>query len=667
MQLRNEKWTAAELVAVPLSNYFDAQYYGPISIGTPPQSFRVVFDTGSSNLWVPSESCGAADVACRLHRRYDKSMSRTYSSDGTKFSIEYGTGSLSGFLSADTVTVGDVTVNGQTFAEATSQPGSTFVSAKFDGILGMGYKAISVDKVTPVFENMVRQNLIDEPVFSFYLNRDPSAAEGGQLILGGSDSQYYRGSFTYVPVSRKGYWQFQMDKVKVGEDSVYCSGGCQAIADTGTSLITGPTNEIDALAEEIGARQDRGGDNVVDCSSISVLPPIHFVLQGKDFTLKGKDYILQVRAIAFPFDQLFSVLNQVFHRFRPQEEISPKCYLQISERGQATCLLGFSGLDVPPPMGPIWILGDVFIGKFYTEFDMGKNRNYEGKFHRLHLALQIAGVKFFFIQVISERGQATCLLGFSGLDVPPPMGPIWILGDVFIGKFYTEFDMGKKGGQLILGGSDSQYYRGSFTYVPVSRKGYWQFQMDKYDFLLRSHRSENSSHLVNRVKVGEDSVYCSGGCQAIADTGTSLITGPTNEIDALAEEIGARQDRGGDNVVDCSSISVLPPIHFVLQGKDFTLKGKDYILQVRAIAFPFDQLFSVLNQVFHRFRPQEEISPKCYLQISERGQATCLLGFSGLDVPPPMGPIWILGDVFIGKFYTEFDMGKNRVGFAEAV
>ncbi|XP_070306552.1 napsin-A isoform X3 [Odocoileus virginianus] len=238
---------------VPLSNYMNAQYYGEIGLGTPPQNFSVVFDTGSSNLWVPSVRCHFFSLPCWLHHRFNPKASSSFRSNGTKFAIQYGTGRLAGILSEDKLTIGGITGATVTFGEALWEPSLVFIFAHFDGILGLGFPVLAVGGVRPPLDRLVDQGLLHKPVFSFYLNRNPEAADGGELVLGGSDPAHYIPPLTFVPVMIPAFWQIHMERVQVGTGLTLCARGCAAILDTGTSLITGPTEEIRALQKAIGA------------------------------------------------------------------------------------------------------------------------------------------------------------------------------------------------------------------------------------------------------------------------------------------------------------------------------------------------------------------------------------------------------------------------------
>jgi len=321
-----------------LNNFMDAQYYGEIQVGTPPQKFKVIFDTGSSNLWVPSSHCSFLHVACLVHSRYHADHSSTYKADGKKFAIRYGSGSCDGYFSQDTVSIAGIDVTGQTFAEITNLPAIPFAAAKFDGILGMGYETISVGGSLPPFQMMIKEQKLEEPLFAFWLNRNPNHPNGGEITFGGLDPDHYTGNITWAPITRKAYWQFKVDAMKMGDEE-FCKD-CQAIADTGTSLIAGPKADVAKINKAIGATPlPVGGAAMVDCDKVADMPSIDFVISGRTFTLTSEQYIMKV-----------------------------------SQFGQTMCLSGFMGMDIPPPAGPLWILGDIFLGPYYNIYDYGNAR-----------------------------------------------------------------------------------------------------------------------------------------------------------------------------------------------------------------------------------------------------------------------------------------------------
>mmetsp|Transcript_14062 Transcript_14062/g.23380 ORF Transcript_14062/g.23380 Transcript_14062/m.23380 type:complete len:383 (+) Transcript_14062:19-1167(+) len=317
--------------SIVINDYENSQYYGEISLGTPEQTFNVIFDTGSSDLWVASSQC---DSSCGRHAEYDSSKSSSYQANGTEFKIMYGSGPVSGFQSVDLLDMGGLIVKDQMFAEVTdaSGLGAAYRLGKFDGILGMAFDVLSVNSVATPFDNLISQGLIDTAQFAFYLGN--SRMDKGELVLGGTDPAHYTGDITWVNLLSATYWEITMGGMSVDGTSYVGAQGTKAIVDSGTSLLTGPSDTVAAIAEQIGAKEIIAGEYMVKCD-YEGLPDFVFTIDGKDYTLSAEDYLI------------------------PDGDL---------------CLLGMIGLDIAPPTGPLWILGDVFMRKYYTVFDTENER-----------------------------------------------------------------------------------------------------------------------------------------------------------------------------------------------------------------------------------------------------------------------------------------------------
>uniref|UniRef100_A0A670ZBA4 pepsin A n=1 Tax=Pseudonaja textilis TaxID=8673 RepID=A0A670ZBA4_PSETE len=284
----------------PLQNYLDNEYIGTISIGTPPQQFIVIFDTGSSNLWVPSV-CLQTYVPMDLYN-------------------------ISPCSSAQ---VGSIDVTNQIFGLSQTEPGSFLYYAPFDGILGLAYPRLSASGATPVFDNMMSEGLVSQDLFSVFLSSD--GQQGSFVMFGGIDSSYYTGSLNWVPLSAELYWQITLDSITVNGQTIACSGGCQAIVDTGTSLLVGPPNGIANIQNFIGGSQDSNGQ-VINCNAINELPDIVFTINGIQYPVPASAYIRQY---------------------------------------QSYCMSGFENIAF---QSDLWILGDIFIRQYYCVFDRANNQ-----------------------------------------------------------------------------------------------------------------------------------------------------------------------------------------------------------------------------------------------------------------------------------------------------
>ncbi|XDB65891.1 hypothetical protein AB1E18_019201 [Capra hircus] len=295
-------------------------YLGNITIGTPPQEFQVVFYTGSSELWVPSIFCNSS--TCSKHMRFRHVQSSTFQLSRKTFSITYGSGRIKGFVAHDTV---------RQFGLCMEESG--FEGMIFDGVLDLSYPNVSFTGAIPIFYKLKNEGAISEPVFAFYLSKDKQ--EGSVVMFGGVDHRYYKGELNWIPLIKANEWIVHMGRISMKRKLIACFGRCNALVDTGSSEIVGPSTLIKNILQLIGAKpwgSEMKGHapgslpHYISCSAVNSLPSIIFTIKSNNYRDDRGHCFATFKA----------------HRLSSSTEI--------------------------------WILGDVFLRLYYSVFNQGNDR-----------------------------------------------------------------------------------------------------------------------------------------------------------------------------------------------------------------------------------------------------------------------------------------------------
>jgi hypothetical protein len=311
------------------------QYFGRVWVGTPPEAFAVVFDTGSGNFFLPSGQCDSD--ACANHRHYianrsTSSVQIAFASDPLTpatddltrdtTTVSFASGQASGTFTRDEVCVTAGACAKVDFVAATEESDDPFKSASWDGILGLAPSALSKEFSVPM--SLYDQHVMQRPVFSVFLGEQIS--DKAEVTFGAWKDERFTGTLEWVPLTSKDYWQFELTDVALGDMPMkLCEGGCHAVVDTGSSLLM-------ASGVMVAALSDKLTQSASDCNNLNAMPKLTFTAAG-----------LQDPLVLEPTDYMDS--------------------------GPDTCVFALGESPDSPDGKPLVVLGAPFLRRYYTVFD----------------------------------------------------------------------------------------------------------------------------------------------------------------------------------------------------------------------------------------------------------------------------------------------------------
>ncbi|KAF5328713.1 hypothetical protein D9619_011734 [Psilocybe cf. subviscida] len=240
----------AALAGLPIGDQDnDSSYFA-----TFPQQFNVILDTGSSDLWLAGDNCQRCSPSTPLFKTSSSSTFKTIGTSTTQ--INYGSGSVAGVTSSDTVQMGGFKIDGQTLLNANNLK-TGLLDGDVSGILGLAFQGIAETKAVPFWQALITDKQLTSPEFGFYLRRAPATNRvqdipGGVFTLGGTNGTLFSGDIDFVNMPATGagtFWLLSMTALTLNGQNVAISTGNNALSaiDTGTTLIGGPTADVQAF------------------------------------------------------------------------------------------------------------------------------------------------------------------------------------------------------------------------------------------------------------------------------------------------------------------------------------------------------------------------------------------------------------------------------------
>ncbi|KAI1460871.1 hypothetical protein F4805DRAFT_465342 [Annulohypoxylon moriforme] len=300
----------------------DYSYFIEANFGSEGKSMYMLVDTGASTTWVMGSGCTSS--ACTKHNTFGPNDSKTYNDTGSNYSVEYGSGEVSGHVISDSISIAGLKVTIPFgVANVTSDQ---FAQFPFEGILGLSM-------VPNTWLAYVRDaKLIQSNVFGIALARNSDGANDGEIAFGGPNTAKFKGDISYTSIQSGNSWAIPMDDVLYDGKSASVKGR-QAYIDTGTTFVFGPPDDVKALYALVPGSKttDKGTTYTVPCNSNA---SVSFSFSGQTWTASAKDFT-------------------------------------SAPNSDGTCTGNVYGMEFVPGA---WLLGDMFLKNVYSVFDVDQKR-----------------------------------------------------------------------------------------------------------------------------------------------------------------------------------------------------------------------------------------------------------------------------------------------------